>query len=550
MAIDLELRIGDATGLQTMDRQLRVFLSYTAEDLHAHAEAVGAIARQCDWIPIDHRYWAASGRPSVQECKEHIRRCDVLFVLVAHRYGYVPTQEEGGDGERSITWIEVDYARSQGLQIIPFLLKDTAVWPIRLVEGMGDVLTFQRLQRFKSELRRFHCAPFTETPDSLAGPAAVALQKAAQSVASQRSEPAAITRLHNQTSIVNSRDIERRGFERLLCENLALGEGSDLVVVCDETLEPLMSSLNAAIIGHRLAATLVYIPMNQQLAMVDDTGASEISTRLPVGLKAAFETAQGILTCLSGDTTTAAVRRALLRLPRSRASRLVHIPSPTRQLLEIMAASDTDDLTNETRALAERITQSRQIDVLTMGERDVVHRLRIIRPPGSPGVIVNNGVPAPGGWSNVPGGSVSVIPMASDVSGTVLIDGSAPGIVLSRPQGFELTFADGRLVAESGLHVALNGFFAQSASLAARVGDANWNVCAELSIGLNPGVPGMSGMMLADTKRRGVVSVAIGDNATMGGHNLSSIHMDFATLAPTVVVDGVEIVRSGRVVAT
>jgi leucyl aminopeptidase (aminopeptidase T) len=144
---------------------------------------------------------------------------------------------------------------------------------------------------------------------------------------------------------------------------------------------------------------------------------------------------------------------------------------------------------------------------------------------------------------------VSVIPSASDVSGTVIIDGSAPGIELSRRQRFGLTFADGRLVATSGLRTVLHGIFEQAELLAARVDDANWNVFAELSIGLNPAVTEVSGMMVVDTKRRGAVSVAIGDNTTMGGSNHSNVHMDFVTLAPTVLVDDVKIIESGTLLA-
>jgi len=75
----------------------RVFVSYTGRDLTQHADAVASVIRRLEWIAIDHRYWSPNGRPSVSECKRNIESCDMLVVLIAHRYGWVPTTQEGGD---------------------------------------------------------------------------------------------------------------------------------------------------------------------------------------------------------------------------------------------------------------------------------------------------------------------------------------------------------------------------------------------------------------------------------------------------------------------
>ena len=89
-----------------MNRPLRVFIAYTGEDLSEFADEVVNVVRRLQWTPIDHRDWAPSGRPSVQECRERVQSSDILVLLIAHRYGWVPTPEEGGDGETSITRLE------------------------------------------------------------------------------------------------------------------------------------------------------------------------------------------------------------------------------------------------------------------------------------------------------------------------------------------------------------------------------------------------------------------------------------------------------------
>lgn len=47
---------------------------------------------------------------------------------MAHRYSYVPPLELGGDGERSITWLEVDAAKRAGKPVFAFVVDPAAPW--------------------------------------------------------------------------------------------------------------------------------------------------------------------------------------------------------------------------------------------------------------------------------------------------------------------------------------------------------------------------------------------------------------------------------------
>ena len=84
-----------------------------------------------------------------------------------------------------------------------------------------------------------------------------------------------------------------------------------------ERYDQSIANVTAEITAHRLAATLVHIPMQRQLAILKNADASCVPDRLPGVLTEAFKTADGIITCLSGDPSTTAVRLALLGLPRS-----------------------------------------------------------------------------------------------------------------------------------------------------------------------------------------------------------------------------------------
>jgi predicted acylesterase/phospholipase RssA len=131
-----------------------VFISYTGEDLSAHADAIAQVVTTLQWVPVDHRNWPATGRPSVAECRSMINRCDVLVVLVAYRYGWVPTRDEGGDGFTSITWLELQHARAIGIPILPFLVDDDYPWLPSDIEERTNPGVREPLETLKAELRR------------------------------------------------------------------------------------------------------------------------------------------------------------------------------------------------------------------------------------------------------------------------------------------------------------------------------------------------------------------------------------------------------------
>jgi hypothetical protein len=108
---------------------VRVFVSSTAEDLRPHREAARDAAIKCDMLPIMMDYFVASGEhPPLEACMRKVSEADLLVVLVAHRYGWVPTEQEG-DLHKSITWLECEQAVSEGKEVLAFLVDETYSWP-------------------------------------------------------------------------------------------------------------------------------------------------------------------------------------------------------------------------------------------------------------------------------------------------------------------------------------------------------------------------------------------------------------------------------------
>ena len=89
---------------------LRSFISSTAVDLRDCRDKVrDAVLRLESLLIAMETFSALPGQP-VGECILAAAAPDAVICIVAHRYGYVPPAELGGDGARSITWIEEDAA--------------------------------------------------------------------------------------------------------------------------------------------------------------------------------------------------------------------------------------------------------------------------------------------------------------------------------------------------------------------------------------------------------------------------------------------------------
>src|SRR5476649_955505 len=96
-----------------------LFISSTAEDLKVYRQAArdGAVKSKflVEWMED---FDASGDRPPLSECLAKVAGADVLVVIVAHRYGWVPD----ATGQKSITRLECEEAVSQGKEVLAFLV--------------------------------------------------------------------------------------------------------------------------------------------------------------------------------------------------------------------------------------------------------------------------------------------------------------------------------------------------------------------------------------------------------------------------------------------
>src|SRR4051812_32697695 len=111
-----------------------VFLSSTSEDLKKYRESARDAALAARFHPEMMESFTVSGaRPPLAECLAKVSQAHVLVVLVAHRYGWVPT-DQPGDEHKNITWLECEQAVRSGLEVLAFVLDDSFTWPDELRE--------------------------------------------------------------------------------------------------------------------------------------------------------------------------------------------------------------------------------------------------------------------------------------------------------------------------------------------------------------------------------------------------------------------------------
>jgi len=106
----------------------KVFVSSTSEDLKDYREAASKAALAAGMLPVMMEYFAASGdKPPLSACLDKVSQADVLIVIVAHRYGWVPPRQ-GKGRHKSITWLECERAVSDGKEVLAFLVEEKHPW--------------------------------------------------------------------------------------------------------------------------------------------------------------------------------------------------------------------------------------------------------------------------------------------------------------------------------------------------------------------------------------------------------------------------------------
>lgn len=190
------------------------------------------------------------------------------------------------------------------------------------------------------------------------------------------------------------------------------------------------------------------------------------------------------------------------------------------------------------RAVADAFTNGDRVRVRTVAGTDI-H----LSAHGRTGNYCPGFVTGPGDLGSPPDIEANVSPVETESDGFVVVDGSIPieGVgLLSEP--VQLTVRDGSIVNIDGppaITDILDKTFSQAGSKKALI-------LAECGVGLNEKAR-LTGSMLTDEGAAGTMHFGFGSNATVGGKNDISFHMDFVFRNATLSIDDRLLIEDGRI---
>jgi len=103
-----------------MSTKIRVFISSTMEDLGNERRAVIAALGRLNLEPVNAENLYPTGGTSWEVIADEIDSSHLFILLLGERYGWIPQTGYGAGLGKSVTHLEADHARGQGIRILPF----------------------------------------------------------------------------------------------------------------------------------------------------------------------------------------------------------------------------------------------------------------------------------------------------------------------------------------------------------------------------------------------------------------------------------------------
>jgi hypothetical protein len=298
-----------------------------------------------------------------------------------------------------------------------------------------------------------------------------------------------------------------------------------------------------------LKMTYIFIPDSYQQMLQDNAVFNDDGViQLPSGIVAALATSDIVLNFLTGSSGYSKVRGTIISLIKGNGAKVVHSPCLNDDVLKIILATSFEAVHKDCELMAWGIGNAQTATILTTGPDNKPRELSIKLRSWDNDPFISSGVIAANSWGNVPPGEAFCCPSVADVNGTICINGSVPGYPFKKKEHLCITFSKGRITEWDtipGSHI--EAYFNKLATNAKKNKDENWNVFAELGIGLNPTIRSLTGNPLFDEKMAGTLHIAIGDNIVFGHGIQSHIHEDLVVIKPTLLLDETRAIDNGVV---
>lgn len=337
------------------------------------------------------------------------------------------------------------------------------------------------------------------------------------------------------------KDSYRSGAIQIIQRCLGLQSGQNLLIFTDESSHSLAALLSDSGLQVGVQSTIIYVPTEQQRLISPEHDLSFL-------IQNAARDARAILTCVNGSPECLPFRDRILESHWNSRTRIGHMPGAIHEILEL-ANVDLDRLIVDCHRVELAMARGKELELISNTSQGETHILKTQLGSWNRLPVASNGVVTDGVWGNVPSGETFIAPLEGSAEGSLVINGSIPGMVVSAEHEFVMEFREGRLVRITPENTPEVQFLHKTQiSVAKSRGDVNWDNLAEIGIGLNPGVKELTGNMLLDEKCAGTAHIALGDNNFMGGKIIAAIHCDIVVRNPTINIDGKPVLEKGNLI--
>jgi leucyl aminopeptidase (aminopeptidase T) len=215
-------------------------------------------------------------------------------------------------------------------------------------------------------------------------------------------------------------------------------------------------------------------------------------------------------------------------------TRIATMPGISEEIMARTLKADYELIADRTISVSEILNRGKIARITSALGTDLILPIDGIKAISSTGLIKNRGQ---GG--NLPSGESFLMPNEGKSEGVIYIDGSLAGIGKITGKPVVVTIKNGYAVKFDGGKQADELY-----NLLYPLGEKAMNI-AELGIGTNHEAL-ISGQILEDEKVMGTIHIAFGNNIGMGGSCDVGIHIDGVITNPTVMIDNVLLMESGK----
>jgi len=202
-------------------------------------------------------------------------------------------------------------------------------------------------------------------------------------------------------------------------------------------------------------------------------------------------------------------------------------------------AADYKKIANETKKIADLITQANEANVKSRAGTDFTFSLKGRNGMSDAGIFTEKGA-----WGNLPSGEAYCAPMEGTGNGKVVVQ---KGWYPDLKENMIITFKNGKVIEIDGGEEVGNRFRELVSFGKEEEPYLSRRNLAELGVGTNPNAKRPDNVLEAE-KIRGTVHVAIGDNSHMGGAVKTDIHEDFIIPLATLTLDNKLVMRNGKLI--